>query len=151
MVSADPGEELDMHTTTSTTTAASQLAGRALLSVIFIVAGINKIGAWAGTQGYMESMGVPGALLPLVIALEIGGGLAILAGWQTRFAAVLLAGFCLVSAAIFHANFGDQMQSIMFMKNLAIAGGLLTLFASGAGAWSVDALCRNGTRRLHHA
>lgn len=140
-----------MHTTTSTTTAASQLAGRALLSVIFIVAGINKIGAWAGTQGYMESMGVPGALLPLVIALEIGGGLAILAGWQTRFAAVLLAGFCLVSAAIFHANFGDQMQSIMFMKNLAIAGGLLTLFASGAGAWSVDALCRNGTRRLHHA
>lgn len=148
----DPGEELDMNTATTTTTAAAQLAGRALLSVIFIMAGINKIGAYAGTQGYMESMGVPGALLPLVIALEIGGGLAVLLGWQTRLAAFLLAGFCLVSAAIFHADFGDQMQSIMFMKNLAIAGGLLTLFASGAGAWSLDALCRNGMcRRLHHA
>lgn len=141
-----------MNTATTTTAAATQLAGRALLSVIFIMAGISKIGAYAGTQGYMESMGVPGALLPLVIALEIGGGLAVLLGWQTRLAAFLLAGFCLVSAAIFHANFGDQMQSIMFMKNLAIAGGLLTLFASGAGAWSLDALCRNGTcRRLHHA
>jgi putative oxidoreductase len=128
-----------MNTSTTTTTAATQLAGRALLSVIFIVAGIGKIGAYAGTQGYMESMGVPGALLPLVIALEIGGGLAVLLGWQTRVAAFLLAGFCLLSALIFHADLGDQMQSILFMKNLAIAGGLLTLCASGAGAWSLDA------------
>ncbi len=103
------------------------------------MAGINKLGAgYAGTQGYMESMGVPGVLLPVVIALEIGGGLAILAGWQTRVAAFLLAGFTLLSAIIFHANFADQMQSIMFMKNLAIAGGLLFLVAGATHEWSVD-------------
>jgi putative oxidoreductase len=129
----------------SITSAATRFVGRALLAAIFISAGIGKIGAYAGTQGYMESMGVPGALLPLVIALEIGGGLAVLLGWQTRLSAFLLAGFCLVSAVIFHADFGDQMQSILFMKNLAIAGGLLTLFDSGAGAWSVDALSVRGT------
>jgi putative oxidoreductase len=140
-----------MNTSKTTTTAGTQLAGRALLSVIFIVAGIGKIGAYAGTQGYMESMGVPGALLPLVIALEIGGGLAVLLGWQTRIAAFLLAGFCLVSALIFHADLADQMQSILFMKNLAIAGGLLTLFASGAGTWSLDARQQAVAGGLHNA
>jgi putative oxidoreductase len=120
--------------------AGTQLLGRVLISVIFIMAGINKIGAgYAGTQGYMESMGVPGMLLPVVIILEIAGGLMVLAGWQTRIAAFLLAGFTLVSAIIFHANFADQMQSIMFMKNLAIAGGLLFLVAGSVHAWSVDA------------
>lgn len=120
--------------------AGTQLLGRVLISVIFIMAGINKIGAgYAGTQGYMESMGVPGMLLPVVIILEIAGGLMVLAGWQTRIAAFLLAGFTLVSAIIFHANFADQMQSIMFMKNLAIAGGLLFLVAGSVHTWSVDA------------
>jgi putative oxidoreductase len=114
-------------------------AGRVLIAAIFILAGINKIPGYEGTQGYMDAMGVPGALLPLVIAFEIGAGLAILIGWQTRIAAFLLAGFCLVSAVIFHGNFGDQMQSILFMKNLAIAGGFLFLVANGAGALSVDA------------
>jgi putative oxidoreductase len=135
----------------STTTAATQLMGRLLLSAIFIMAGISKIGAYAGTQGYMESMGVPGVLLPLVIALEIGGGLAILVGWQARLSAFLLAGFCLLSALIFHADFGDPMQSILFMKNLAIAGGLLTLCAGGAGAWSVDARGQAVSGGLRHA
>ncbi|VAW81462.1 Uncharacterized membrane protein, DoxX/SURF4 family [hydrothermal vent metagenome] len=120
--------------------ASTQLAGRALMSAIFITAGINKLGAgYAGTQGYMESMGLPGALLPLVILLEIGGGLAVLLGWKTRIAAFLLAGFSLLSALIFHANFADQMQSIMFMKNLAIAGGFLFLVADETHAWSIDA------------
>ena len=119
--------------------AGTQLLGRVLISVIFIMAGINKIGAgYAGTQGYMESMGVPGMLLPVVIILEIAGGLMVLAGWQTRIAAFLLAGFTLVSAIIFHANFADQMQSIMFMKNLSISGGLMILAAMGAGAVSRD-------------
>ncbi|MGB5538848.1 MAG: DoxX family protein [Gammaproteobacteria bacterium] len=135
----------------STSTAATQLTGRLLLSAIFIMAGITKIGAFAGTQGYMESMGVPGALLPLVIALEIGGGLALLLGWQARIGAFLLAGFCLLSALLFHADFGDPMQSILFMKNLAIAGGLLTLLANGAGAWSVDAWQQRPAGGLHHA
>lgn len=119
--------------------AGTQLTGRILISSIFIMAGINKINGYAGTQGYMESMGVPGALLPLVILLELGGGLALLLGWQTRLAAFLLAGFTVLSAMIFHANFGDQMQSILFMKNLAMAGGLLFVVAGGRHVWSIDA------------
>jgi putative oxidoreductase len=122
----------------STLNSATQLTGRVLLSFIFIMAGISKIGAYTGTQGYMESMGVPGILLPLVIMLEVGGGLALLLGWQTRIAAFLLAGFSIVSALIFHANFADQMQSILFMKNIAIAGGLLLLVAGAAQDWSID-------------
>ncbi len=113
-------------------------AGRFLLSLIFITSGFGKITAYAGTQSYMESMGVPGALLPAVILLEILGGLAIIAGWKTRFWAFLLAGFTILSAVLFHANFDDQMQMIMFMKNLAIAGGFLGLVASGPGGWALD-------------
>ena len=112
--------------------------GRALLSLIFLVAGYGKIGGYAGTQAYMDSMGVPGALLPAVIALELLGGLAILLGWQTRVVAFLLAGFCVVSAVIFHGNVGDQGQQIHFLKNLGLAGGFLLLVANGAGAWSLD-------------
>ena len=119
--------------------AGTQLIGRVLMSAIFIMAGINKISGYAGTQGYMESMGVPGSLLPLVILLEVGGGLAIFAGWQTRSVAFLLAGFCVISAVIFHANFGDHMQSLLFMKNLAMAGGLLFLVAGERHVWSIDA------------
>lgn len=119
--------------------AGTQLTGRVLISAIFIMAGINKISGYAGTQGYMESMGVPGALLPLVILLEIGGGLAVLLGWQTRIAAFLLAGFTVFSALIFHANLGDQMQFILFMKNLAMAGGLMFLVAGRTHDWSIDA------------
>ena len=119
--------------------AGTQLTGRLLMSAIFIMAGFNKLTGYAGTQGYMESMGVPGALLPLVILLEIGGGLAVLVGWQTRIAAFLLAGFSVLSALLFHADFGDQTQAILFMKNLAMAGGLLFLVAGGRHDWSLDA------------
>ena len=86
----------------------------------------------------MESAGVPGMLLPLVIAVELLGGLAVIFGWHTRVAAFLLAGFSLLSAVLFHANVGDQMQMIMFMKNLALAGGFLMIVALGAGAYSLD-------------
>jgi len=116
----------------------SSLLGRMLLSMIFIMAGLNKIGGYEGTQGYMDSMGVPGMLLPLVILLELGGGLALLAGWKSRIVAFLLAGFTLLAAIVFHSNFGDQTQMIFFMKNLAIAGGLLFVFAFGPGKWSLD-------------
>ncbi len=118
----------------------SVLLGRFGLSLIFILSGVAKISGYAGTQQYMEAVGVPGGLLPLVIALEVGGGLAILAGLFTRPAAIALAGFSIVSAALFHANLGDQMQFINFFKNIAIAGGFLALAANGAGAWSLDAL-----------
>lgn len=113
--------------------AGTLLAGRVLLSAIFIVAGLGKLTGYAATQGYMDSVGVPGALLPLVIVLELGGGLALLLGWQARIAALLLAGFSVLSALLFHFDLGDQMQSILFMKNLAMAGGLLYVVATGAG------------------
>lgn len=118
----------------------SLLTGRALLSAMFIIAGYSKLGGYTGTQAYMESVGVPGLLLPAVIALELGGGLAILAGYQTRVAAVLLAGFTLLAALIFHSDFSQPMQSILFSKNLAIAGGFLILFAHGAGDWTLQAI-----------
>lgn len=116
------------------------LASRILLAYIFIMAGVGKLGAdaYAGTQGYMNAMGVPGALLPLVIITELGGGLLLLVGFQARLAAFALAGFSLVSAVIFHYQPADQMQMIMFMKNLAIAGGLLLITQYGAGAFSLD-------------
>lgn len=113
-------------------------AGRFLISLIFVVSGFNKLANFAGTQAYMESAGVPGILLPLVIAVELLGGLAVIFGWHTRVAAFLLAGFSLLSAVLFHANVGDQMQMIMFMKNLALAGGFLMIVALGAGAYSLD-------------
>ena len=113
-------------------------AGRAMLASIFISAGIGKIGAYAATQGYMESVGLPGLLLPAVIALEVVGGLAILIGFQTRVAAALLAGFTLAAAVIFHSDFSQQMQAILFMKNVAIAGAFLLLLSQGPGAWAFD-------------
>lgn len=114
------------------------LAGRVLIAIIFVVAGYTKIGGYEGTAGYMESMGVPGALLPLVILVELGGGLAIVLGFQTRLVALALAGFCILSGVLFH-NPADAAQQIMFMKNIAIGGGFLILAAHGAGAWSLDA------------
>lgn len=113
-------------------------SGRVLLSLIFVVSGLGKISAYAGTQAYMESAGVPGILLPVVIGLEVLGGLAVMIGWKTRIVAFLLAGFSLLSAVLFHADFGDQMQSILFMKNLSLAGGFLFLVALGPGPWSLD-------------
>lgn len=118
----------------------ASLLGRVGLSLIFIVSGFGKIAAYAGTQQYMEHAGVPGVLLPLVIIAELGGGLAILGGFFTRWVALALAGFSVLSALFFHNNFGDQMQQINFMKNIAMAGGFLVLFANGAGAYSIDAL-----------
>ena len=115
------------------------LAGRILLALIFIISGYGKIGGYAGTLGYMEAMGVPGALLPLVIALEILAPIAIIVGYRARIAAFLLAGFSIVSAMLFHRAVGDPTQAIMFMKNLALAGGFLFLVARGAGDWSLDA------------
>ncbi|MGV6827533.1 MAG: DoxX family protein [bacterium] len=125
------------------TQALNLLLGRILISAIFILAGFNKIGGYEGTAAYMDSMGVPGMLLPLVILLELGGGLAILAGWKTRIISYLLAGFCILAAVIFHPNISEKMEFILFMKNFAIAGGFLILASHGAGAWSVDARLGN--------
>ena len=116
----------------------SEFTARLLQALVILLAGISKISGYADTQGYMEAMGIPGALLPLVILLEAGGGLAIILGWQTRLVAVALALFSLTAAAIFHNNLADQMQLIMFTKNIAIAGGFILLAVYGAGGYSLD-------------
>jgi putative oxidoreductase len=123
----------------SKTQSLTLLAARVLLVLIFIAAGMNKIADYAGTQAYMRSVGVPDLLLPLVIALELGGGLAVLLGVWTRLLSWLLAGFTVLAAVLFHHNFSDQVQAVMFMKNLAIAGGFLSLAAVGSGAYGLDA------------
>ena len=112
--------------------------GRLMIGGMFAMAGYSKIGAYAGTQGYMESVGLPGALLPLVIAFEIGAGLALIAGWQTRIIAFLLSGFTLMTALVFHFDLADQVQSLFFFKNVAISGGLLAFAGLGAGPISID-------------
>ena len=112
--------------------------GRVMLSAIFIMSGLSKISGYAATQGYMEAMGVSGSLLPLVIILEVMAGFAVLVGWQTRLAALGLAGFTLLSGILFHGDFSDQTQMIMFMKNVSMAGALLLLVNLGAGSYSLD-------------
>ena len=129
----------------------SQFVARVFLGHIFLLAGVSKISAYEGTQAYMDAMGVPGMLLPLVILLEIGGGLAIIAGWKTMWASIALAGFTVVSAVIFHNNFGDQTQMIMFMKNIAISGGLILLAVHGAGAYSLDNRRTIATAAMSHS
>jgi len=116
----------------------AELAGRILLSVLFLPSGLSKIGSYTGTAAYMSSVGVPAAFLPVVIATEVLGALAIIFGWKTRVTAFLLAGYALLTALIFHRNVGDQIQMIMFLKNVAIAGGFLLLVAHGAGDLSLD-------------
>jgi putative oxidoreductase len=116
----------------------AELAGRVLLAILFLLSGIGKIGAYAATAGYMSSAGVPGALLPVVIATEVLGALAVILGWKSRVVGVLLAGYCVLTAGIFHRNFADQMQMINFLKDISIAGGLLLLAANGAGVISLD-------------
>lgn len=113
---------------------------RALMAAIFVLSGLGKLGAVAATQGYMAMFGVPPILIWPTIALEIGGGLLLMIGLWTRPVALLLAGFCLVSAAAFHTAFADQTQMIMFLKNVAMAGGLWLLAKDGAPGFSVGAL-----------
>jgi putative oxidoreductase len=120
--------------------------GRLLLAALFLPAGIAKITGFAGTVGYIGSVGLPfptlGALA--AIAVEVLGGLALVFGLGTRIAALVLAGFTLVASFVFHAYWAVPADAVMvtqllFMKNIAVAGGLLTVAAWGAGAWSLDA------------
>lgn len=115
-----------------------QLLGRVMLALIFVIAGVGKLSDPAGTAGYMQAMGVPTLLLWPTIALELLGGLAIAVGFKIRYAAFALAGFSVLTAIIFHTNFAEQMQSILFLKNIAMAGGLLLLAVGGKTAFSID-------------
>lgn len=116
------------------------LIGRLLLAAIFLISGIGKIAAPAATAGYIASMGLPlpalGVLLAIVV--EVGGGLLLVFGFQTRLIAVLLAAFSIVTGLVFHHAVGDQNQMIHLLKNFAMAGGLLQVAAFGAGALSID-------------
>jgi len=111
---------------------------RLLIALVFFVSGINKMFSYTGTQGYMEAFNMSGGLLPVVIILEVFAGLAVIIGWKTRFSAFTLAVFSITSALIFHVNFTDQLQFILFMKNIGLAGGLLLLVANGPGAYALD-------------
>lgn len=127
----------------SAISSAASLLGRILLAAIYVHAGYGKFMRIDGTQAYMAKAGVPGWLVWPVIITELGGGLLIVLGWQTRIVAFLMAGFTLLAALLFH-NFWAvdaaqyQAQFIQFMKNVSIAGGFLLLVANGAGAWSLD-------------
>ena len=132
------GDRASQESATSTVKNASELAGRCMLSVLFLLSGVGKISAYAATAAYMSSVGVPSVLLPVVIATEVLGAIAIIFGWQTRVTALLLAGYALLTALVFHTNFADQIEMIMFLKNVSIAGGLLLLVANGAGELSLD-------------
>jgi putative oxidoreductase len=111
---------------------------RVLMALIFIQSGLAKLGAVESTRGYIEAMHLPGILAWPTILFEIIAGSLIVIGFQTRIVALLLAIYCLVTAAIFHSNFADQMQLINFMKNVSMAGGFLLLACVGAGSLSVD-------------
>lgn len=120
----------------------AELVGRFLIAGLFLLSGMGKITAYTATAGYMASVGVPGGVLPLVIATEVLGSLAIILGWKTRIVSFLLAGFTLLTGILFHTNFADQMQMIMFMKNVSIAGAFLLLTVHGAGPLSLDSKSR---------
>ncbi len=114
--------------------------GRILMATIFILSGLGKLGAPAATQGYITAMGLPAPLLAYVgaIAVELGGGLLLLVGYRTKLVAAGLAAFCVVTAFVFHHALADQNQMIHFLKNFAMAGGLLQFVAYGAGRLALD-------------
>jgi putative oxidoreductase len=123
----------------NTLRATTELVGRVLLLILFLYSGIKKVTGYSATLAYMASAGVPGGLLPLVIALEMLGSVAIIVGWQTRVVSILLAGYTLLAAALFHNHFSDQIQAVMFLQDLSIAGAFLMLAANGSGPLSFDA------------
>jgi putative oxidoreductase len=121
------------------------LVGRVLLALIFIIAGFGKITGFDGTVGYMQAYNVPmtQVLAVLAIIVELGGGLMIAVGWKARWAAAAIFIFVLIASFIFHAFWAvpadqAQLQNIMFMKNLAIMGGMLYIIVYGSGPLSVD-------------
>lgn len=113
------------------------LAGRLLLAAIFLHEGWSKIANYAGSAAYTRAFGLPEALLPAAIAVELGGGLLIALGLFTRCASVALAVFCLFTAAVFHTKLGEINQLLHFEKNLAIAGGFLVLAVAGPGRFAL--------------
>lgn len=114
------------------------LVGRILIAVLFLLAGLGKLADVPGFAGYLASGGLPALLAWPAILFEIAVGVLLLIGFQTRLVGLAGAAFCVVAAALYHNNFADQMQMVMFLKNLAIAGGFLLLAANGPGRFALD-------------
>ena len=114
------------------------LIGRIFISLVFLLSGINKIGNYEGTVGWMESLDMPGIFLIPAIILEIGAPILIMIGYKVKISAALLSIFCIATAVIFHNDFSNQMQLISFMKNIALAGGFLFIVVNGAKDFSLD-------------
>jgi putative oxidoreductase len=116
----------------------SLLVARLLLGALFVTAGLGKLGSVDGFAGYMASGGIPAVLAWPVIIFEILGGLALIAGVQTRAVALALGAFCILSGALYHFDPADQMQMTSFLKNVALAGGYLALAVAGSGRFALD-------------
>ena len=114
------------------------LVGRIFISLVFLLSGINKIGNYEGTIGWMESLGMPGIFLIPAIILEIGAPILIMVGYKVKISAALLSLFCLATAIIFHTDFSNQMQFVSFMKNIALAGGFLFLVINETKEFSLE-------------
>jgi putative oxidoreductase len=114
------------------------LVARIFISLIFLLSGINKIGNYEGTVGWMESLGMPGIFLIPAIILEIAAPILIIVGYKVKISAALLSVFCVTTAIIFHSDFSDQIQFISFMKNIGLAGGFLFIVVNGAKDFSLD-------------
>jgi len=143
-----------MTTTTSYTSSASagvqtsgaaSLISRVLLAALFLIAGIGKLAAPAGTIAYITSANMPVPTVSYVVALviELGGSVLLILGYRARLVAAIMGIFTIVTALIFHSALGDPNQQVNFLKNLAIAGGMLQIVLNGAGAWSLDARARS--------
>ena len=117
--------------------------GRLLIASIFLIDGINKISYYEGVAEWMFLKGVPEYLLPLVILLEIGGALAIILGWRVKLFSLLFFVCCILTAIIFHSDFTNNMDKVIFMKNMSMAGGFLFLFLHGGGDFSLDKRRKN--------
>jgi putative oxidoreductase len=118
------------------------LIGRVLIAAIFLISGFGKVADPASTKAFIAAVGLPLPAISYLLAVfvEIVGGALLVIGYRTRLAAVVLAIFAIVTAATFHRNLADADQMVHFLKNLAVAGGLLQVAAFGAGAYSVDRL-----------
>jgi putative oxidoreductase len=118
------------------------VVGRCLIAAPFLFSGVGKIMAPAATQAYIASVGLPMPPIgyAIAIAIEVGGGLLLLLGLQTRLIATVIAAFTIVTAFVFHRDFANQAQLVNFLKNLVMAGGLLQVAAFGGGKLSLDAL-----------
>jgi putative oxidoreductase len=125
----------------------ASLTGRLLMAFIFIISGCEKVAGYNATASLMATHGLLPQLLPVVILTELGGGLALVLGWRVRWVALALAGYSVLSALAFHLDLSNADQMFNFLKNLAMAGGFLQIYAFGSGRFALDYLSRSAVGR----